>query len=138
MDGMERKDCIYMTNANGSHWIRDAKRLACYIRDGLECAWCGDSVEYGAQLTLDHLIPRAEGGGNEQTNLVTSCRRCNSSRGTRRVEAFARSVAVYLDHGIKASDIIRHIRETVTRDIDVNAARELIARRGGFRDAVYN
>jgi hypothetical protein len=31
-------------------------------------------------LTLDHVIPRALGGGNRYWNLVTACRPCNSRR----------------------------------------------------------
>jgi 5-methylcytosine-specific restriction endonuclease McrA len=51
-----------------------------YLRDGLACSWCGWSLDEGAPLTLDHLTPRADGGTNATTNLVTACRRCNSTR----------------------------------------------------------
>lgn len=67
---------------NGSKWIRPEKRLAIYIRDGFTCAYCGRSLK-GAEphdVTLDHLLPRSAGGGNEATNLVTACGACNYSR----------------------------------------------------------
>lgn len=32
--------------------------------------------------TLDHILPRDLGGSNETHNLVTSCGRCNGSRGS--------------------------------------------------------
>ena len=67
----------------GMNWITQKKRLAIYLRDGLACAYCGASVETGAQLSLDHLIPHSEGGTNHESNLVTCCSRCNSSRGAR-------------------------------------------------------
>lgn len=67
---------------NGSKWIRPEKRLAIYLRDGFICAYCGRSLK-GAEphdLTLDHLLPRSTGGGNDATNLVTACGNCNYSR----------------------------------------------------------
>jgi len=37
----------------GMNWIRKEKRLAIYLRDGLACGYCGQSIEDGAKLTLD-------------------------------------------------------------------------------------
>jgi 5-methylcytosine-specific restriction endonuclease McrA len=122
----------------GMNWLRPEKRLALYLRDGLACAYCGEGIEEGAKLTLDHLTPYSLGGSNKATNLVCCCHRCNSSRGNRDYTDFAKSVASYLDHDVKAADIIRHIRQTVTRPLDLNAAKELIARRGGFTAALHN
>ena len=65
----------------GSKWIRKDKRLAIYLRDGMACAYCGGTVEStGTHLTLDHLLPCSDGGGNHEGNLVTSCLSCNSRR----------------------------------------------------------
>lgn len=71
-----------MSNVHGSKWIRPEKRLAIYIRDGFQCAYCGRSLKHAApaEVTLDHLLPRVAGGSNEATNLITACRACNSSR----------------------------------------------------------
>ena len=51
-------------------------RARVYARDGQACVHCGRDSD----LTLDHIVPRAAGGTNAVTNLVTACRRCNSSR----------------------------------------------------------
>jgi len=72
-------------NWNGRKWIRDEKRAAIYHRDGWACAYCGRGLVgphrvSGSGLTLDHLIPRSQGGSNHETNLVTACGTCNSSR----------------------------------------------------------
>jgi len=115
----------------GMNWIRPEKRLAIYLRDGLACVWCGATVE-DDRLTLDHLKPYSKGGSHEASNLVTCCGRCNSSRGNRAVATFARAVATYLNHGVKAEDVLRHVRATSKRVIDVKAAKALIAARGGF------
>ena len=114
----------------GMNWIRQEKRLAIYLRDGLACAYCGASVEDGAPLTLDHLRPVSRGGKNEATNLVTACSRCNSARGNRSVRAFTRAVAEYLDHGITAEEIEKHVRRTAKRALPLGKAKKLIERRG--------
>jgi len=67
---------------------------------------------------------------------VTCCHQCNSARGNRPWRKFAGAVAEYLNHGIAADDIIRHIQNTRRRALDVQAAKELIARRGGFTAAL--
>lgn len=41
------------------------------------CAYCGTD----GPLAIDHLIPRASGGGDRENNLVRACRSCNSSKG---------------------------------------------------------
>lgn len=114
----------------GMNWIRQEKRLAIYLRDGMACVYCGASVEDGAQLTLDHLTPVSRGGANEAGNLVCACTRCNSSRGARSVSAFAAAVAGYLNHGTTAAEIIAHVRRTARRVLPMDEARGLIARRG--------
>lgn len=46
------------------------------LRDGGFCVKCG-SVQ---QLTVDHIVPLARGGGNELDNLQILCKSCNSSK----------------------------------------------------------
>jgi len=120
----------------GMRWCRSTRRLGLYIRDGLACVWCGDTIESGATLTLDHIVPYANGGGtwgnggNENSNLLTACKSCNSSRGRRSVEAFASAIG-----GDRAEDILAHIEATRARPVDIKAAKALISRRGSFRAA---
>lgn len=120
----------------GMNWIRPEKRLAIYLRDGLACCYCGSSVEDGTKLTLDHMRPYSSGGSNNETNLVTCCHKCNSSRGNRSWKVFADKVAGYLNHGITGSQIVEHIETTRGRKLDLAAAKELIGRRGGFTAAL--
>lgn len=119
-------------NWQGMNWIRQDKRLAIYLRDGCACVWCGAAVEQGAQLTLDHVVPHVKGGSNLETNLVTACIRCNSSRGKRSVPAFAQAVAEYINHGAKAAEIVRHVRNCAARNLKPHRleAKALIERRG--------
>ena len=118
----------------GSKWIRRERRLAIYMRDGLACVWCGVGIE--DQATLDHCKVNVNGGTNDTSNLVTSCARCNSSRGARSLAEFARAVALYLNHGVSADDILAHVNNCRRRKIDVPAAKALIARRGSVRDSI--
>lgn len=113
----------------GMNWIRQEKRLAIYLRDGLACIYCGGTLEDGLTMTLDHVIPYSQGGGNGEWNLVTACLRCNSSRGDRPVEDFAQAVAAYLNHGATAEAIMARINGFRTRPLDVPAAKGIIARR---------
>jgi hypothetical protein len=122
----------------GMNWIRPSKRLAIYLRDGLACCYCGDTIEQGAKLSLDHVKPHSKGGTNHTTNLVTCCKRCNDSRGNRSVAKFSRDVATYLNHGVTAESIVAHVRNCRFRKIDVDEAKELISRRGGFTAALNN
>lgn len=68
-------------------WIRPCRRLALYIRDEFTCLYCGTNLKNSPaeDITLDHLVPRNPNvphgnGGNDNTNLVTACRSCNSQR----------------------------------------------------------
>lgn len=75
----------------GSKWCRKDFRLACYMRDSFACAYCGRDLRNAApaEITLDHLLPRIAGGGNESTNIITACRSCNSSRGDKPYASYA-------------------------------------------------
>jgi len=68
-----------MSTGSGN-WIRQPKRWAVHVRDGLRCQWCGVVIPDVESYTLDHLRPRSQGGGHGESNLVTSCHGCNSLR----------------------------------------------------------
>lgn len=118
--------------SQGMNWIRQEKRLAIYLRDGLACAYCGHSVENGASLSLDHVKPHSKGGDNHESNLVTCCERCNKSRGNRSLRAFTRAVAEYLHHGVEPKEIENHVRACTRRDLKAHKAeaKGMVARRG--------
>lgn len=50
--------------------------------DGEQCAYCQTSVNNTGQLlTIDHIIPRSQGGLTELANLCFCCRGCNEFKG---------------------------------------------------------
>jgi 5-methylcytosine-specific restriction endonuclease McrA len=56
-----------------------------YARDGNLCQYCGKTFPT-KELTLDHVKPRVQGGGNAWTNLVCACVKCNARKGGRTPE----------------------------------------------------
>jgi 5-methylcytosine-specific restriction endonuclease McrA len=81
---------------NGQHqasgcWIRREKRLAIYLRDGFRCVYCCCDLHDAAptDITLDHLVCRADDGTHDATNLVTACRACNCARQDKPLARFA-------------------------------------------------
>jgi 5-methylcytosine-specific restriction endonuclease McrA len=65
-----------------------AQRLIVLARDGYVCQYCGQDAN-----TVDHIVPLKNGGDPiSLDNMVASCKRCNSSKGSR-------SQAVFLARG---------------------------------------
>lgn len=124
-------------NWQGGKWCRPERRLGIYLRDGLACCWCGAGIETeGVVLSLDHLKCNVKGGGNESSNLCTSCTRCNSARGDRPMAEFARAVAAYLDHGITPEQILSRVRNAARRKVQLAEAKKMLARRGTLTGAL--
>jgi 5-methylcytosine-specific restriction endonuclease McrA len=64
------------------------RNRAIVLREEQDCALCG-----GPGLsndTADHIVPRADGGGSERSNLRRAHKRCNEARG----RALAKSSAI--------------------------------------------
>lgn len=80
-----------MSNRNGASWITKKRRHGVYARDFHRCVYCLSM----ADLTLDHLKARTDGGGNQSSNLVTACLACNSARGCRSVRGFCIAYAAF-------------------------------------------
>lgn len=51
-------------------------------RDGDRCQYCGRQAGH-AQLSVDHVVPRAAGGETSWENCVVACRPCNHRKGSR-------------------------------------------------------
>lgn len=53
-----------------------------FVRDKYICQYCGKKLEK-RQATLDHVIPRTQGGKSTWENSVCSCKKCNQEKGGR-------------------------------------------------------
>lgn len=71
--------------------LQEAQRWKIFERDGRACKSCGAEVKFGGNQVspfqakksghVDHIFPRARGGGNDDSNLRLLCMSCNSSKG---------------------------------------------------------
>ena len=56
-----------------------------FARDRNKCQYCG-KVFPTSELSLDHVVPRAQGGKDAWDNLVCACIKCNARKGGRTPE----------------------------------------------------
>jgi ATP-dependent DNA helicase RecQ len=78
--GRQPIDALEHMGINGTDsegWPR--ARLTVLARDEYRCRDCG-SREEARDLDVHHLIPRAAGGGDKASNLVTLCDGCHAAR----------------------------------------------------------
>lgn len=78
--GISLDDVEQSGRIGSSHSISSKVRKFVISRDGKQCTYCEKEVN-NFDLCLDHIVPRVNGGGDEEDNLVVSCRSCNSSKG---------------------------------------------------------
>lgn len=62
--------------------IRLGVRFEIFKRDGFTCQYCGKKPPE-ALLEVDHIVPVAKGGENDESNLITSCFECNRGKSAR-------------------------------------------------------
>lgn len=59
---------------------KQSKRFLIMRRDEFRCQLCGASSQDGARLEIDHKVPVAHGGTDEDANLWTLCSTCNKGK----------------------------------------------------------
>jgi 5-methylcytosine-specific restriction endonuclease McrA len=96
-------DCVSVTSPTSSLDIPQVLRLKVYVnvpnrraalwsryglfaRDDFRCAYCGRKLPV-VQLTVDHVVPRSDGGKTSWGNTVTCCGPCNQRKGDREPHA---------------------------------------------------
>lgn len=60
-------------------------RFEVFKRDRFTCQYCGRTPP-NVLLEVDHIVPVAAGGSDDETNLTTSCWECNSGKSDRLLE----------------------------------------------------
>ena len=65
-------------------YVKPQKRVAftrfnLFLRDEFRCQYCGARAE----LTFDHVVPRASGGVTSWRNVVAACSPCNLRKGSK-------------------------------------------------------
>lgn len=56
-----------------------------FARDGGRCQYCGRK-HASSELSLDHVVPRSQGGNSTWANIVCCCLKCNVKKGGRTPE----------------------------------------------------
>lgn len=51
-------------------------------KSGSVCARCGKKILISG-VTIDHVVPKYRGGGDDARNLVPLCKKCNRQKGSR-------------------------------------------------------
>ncbi len=54
-------------------------RYEVFRRDNHACRYCGESAP-DVKVTVDHVVPKALGGTDDPSNLVTACKDCNGGK----------------------------------------------------------
>jgi 5-methylcytosine-specific restriction endonuclease McrA len=67
------------------HFTVLPNRETLFLRDGQSCQYCSKELS-SKSFTLDHVVPRAQGGASTWENLVTSCHECNHTKADRTPE----------------------------------------------------
>jgi hypothetical protein len=67
---------------NSRKTLSKAIRFEVFKRDSFTCQYCGRKAPE-VILPVDHIQAVAGGGTNSITNLITSCRDCNSGKGAK-------------------------------------------------------
>ena len=63
------------------HRVKFSRRMI-YRRDNYMCQYCG-KIPGTPDLTIDHIVPRAQGGQTTWLNCVVACIKCNSRKDNR-------------------------------------------------------
>lgn len=71
-----------LTQSRRQRRIVRFSRFNVLLRDNFACQYCG-LLPHARELTMDHVVPRARGGGTRWNNVVAACRSCNHKKGNR-------------------------------------------------------
>lgn len=93
-------------------------RMNIFLRDDFCCQYCGGRFAT-RDLTFDHVVPRAQGGGTNYENIVSACTACNSKKGNRYIRP------------------MRPPRVPTQRDLARNMPREKLILRETWIDYLY-
>lgn len=86
---MPRKNS-YQRGYNRTDWEETRKRIL--KRDKWRCVKCDKPLyEKGSRPNIDHIIDKADGGTDEDSNLRTLCPSCHSSRTAKESGGFGNS-----------------------------------------------
>lgn len=66
-------------------------RFRVLARDGFRCRYCGRGADI-VTLVVDHVVAVANGGTNDDANLIAACDECNSGKSAERLAPLPRTL----------------------------------------------
>lgn len=87
-------------------------RFEVFKRDGFACVYCGGHPP-AVILHVDHIHPLAEGGTDDEGNLVTACAPCNLGKGAALLSSAPQSLADRAAEVAEREEQIRGYREVM-------------------------
>ena len=73
----DKEQGINLPNSDSRKNLKASLKRFVFERDEYRCVKCGTHVN----LSIDHIHPFSKGGSDDESNLQTLCRSCNSSKG---------------------------------------------------------
>jgi HNH endonuclease len=101
-------------------------RFEIFKRDGFRCVYCG-ATPNTTVLHVDHVEPKAKGGTDDPSNLVTSCQPCNGGKSDVRLQDKR------LHSGMSTEDAREHAEQIMGY---LEAQRAILAARDTMIDAL--
>ena len=90
----------------------DVRQLV-FERDDFTCVYCGRNSG-DIRLTIDHVTPITQGGGNDPSNLVTACADCNLDKWNRTIDEW--DTYCQKRHGM---GLVEYLRDMARRAIEL-------------------
>ena len=84
-----------------------------YEQQNGKCAYCGARKRIG-RMTLDHIIPLAQGGTDSAHNLQCTCKMCNRFKGCMLPNEFTAFIRRVLDNSM---EVEKNVKKAVPSDI---------------------
>ncbi len=72
------------------HRLYRATKAKVWAKTDGNCWYCGAPTNPFRNFEVDHFIPLAKGGTDDDSNLVPACSRCNGRKGDRDAESIRR------------------------------------------------
>lgn len=105
--GDQLKEFVLMKNRRG---LSKKARFDVFKRDGFACQYCG-ATPPSVLLHIDHIVPVAEGGENDQDNLITACEACNLGKGAGLLSDIPKSLRERAAEALEKEEQIRCFNE---------------------------
>lgn len=117
--------------------MRPGLRFRVLARDNYTCRYCGAKAP-GVALHVDHVVPRARGGRDALSNLVTACQTCNLGKAAMVAEQSAPDLTE-AEYEERVTDLLETARNWFWHELKYLEGewRDLVGRRPIRRESIF-